>query len=245
MKAVETKCLLKKYGEKTAVDNISFSVDEGELFALLGVNGAGKTTTIRMLCCLSKPSGGEAYVCGKNVRSEQEKVKQLIGISTQDTAVAPNLTVRENLAFIAGVYGFSKEKINKKIEEMNEIFHLTDVMDSRTQTLSGGWQRKVSIAMALITEPKVLFLDEPTLGLDVLARRELWKGIRALKGKVTIILTTHYMEEAQELSDRIAIMTGGRLIACGTLSELEQLSGEQGLENAFVKLVERENGGSL
>ena len=107
MKAVETKCLLKKYGEKTAVDNISFSVDEGELFALLGVNGAGKTTTIRMLCCLSKPSGGEAYVCGKNARSEQEKVKQLIGISTQDTAVAPKLTVRENLAFIAGVYGFS------------------------------------------------------------------------------------------------------------------------------------------
>lgn len=245
MKAVETKDLLKKYSEKTAVDNISFSVDEGELFALLGVNGAGKTTTIRMLCCLSKPSGGEAYVCGKNVRSEQEQVKQLIGISTQDTAVAPNLTVRENLAFIAGVYGFSKEKINKKIDEMNEIFHLGDVIDSRTKTLSGGWQRKVSIAMAMITEPKVLFLDEPTLGLDVLARRELWKGIRALKGKITIILTTHYMEEAQELSDRIGIMTGGRLIACGTLSELEKLSGEQGLENAFVKLVERGNGGML
>lgn len=245
MKAVETKDLLKKYGEKTAVDNISFSVDEGELFALLGVNGAGKTTTIRMLCCLSRPCGGEAYVCGKNVRSEQEQVKQLIGISTQDTAVAPNLTVRENLAFIAEVYGFSKEKTGRKIEEMNEIFHLADVMDSRTKTLSGGWQRKVSIAMALITDPKVLFLDEPTLGLDVLARRELWKGIRALKGKITIILTTHYMEEAQELSDRIGIMTGGRLIACGTLSELEQLSGEQGLENTFVKLVESENGGAL
>ncbi len=238
MNAVETKNLVKKYGAKTAVDAISFSVAEGELFALLGVNGAGKTTTIRMLCCLSRPDSGEALVCGKNSAAQPDEVKRLIGISTQDTAVGPNLTVRENLEFMAGICGFTKEKIKERTEEMKRVFHLDDVMDSRAKTLSGGWQRKVSIAMALITEPRVLFLDEPTLGLDVLARRELWKAITALKGRITIVLTTHYMEEAEELSDRIGIMAGGKLIACGTLAELEARSGENGLEKAFVKIVE-------
>lgn len=240
MNAVETKDLVKKYGSKTAVDGVSFSVREGELFALLGVNGAGKTTTIRMLCCLSKPASGEALICGRSVSDKPDEVKRLIGISTQDTAVAPNLTVRENLEFMAGIYGFPKEKVKKRTEEMEKMFRLGEVMDSRTKTLSGGWQRKVSIAMALISEPQVLFLDEPTLGLDVLARRELWKAISALKGEITIVLTTHYMEEAEELSDRIGIMAAGRLIACGTLGELEEISGEQGLEKAFVKIVEKE-----
>lgn len=238
MNAVETRNLTKKYGSKTAVDAIGFSVAEGELFALLGVNGAGKTTTIRMLCCLSKPDAGEAFVCGKSV-AEQGEVKRLIGISTQETAVAPNLTVRENLEFTAGIYGFSKEEVKRKTAETIAEFHLQEVENSRAKTLSGGWQRKVSIAMALISEPKVLFLDEPTLGLDVLARRELWNEIAGLKGKITIVLTTHYMEEAQALSDRIGIMTNGKLIACGTLAGLERESGETGLENAFVRIVER------
>ncbi len=238
MNAVETRNLTKKYGSKTAVDSIGFSVAEGELFALLGVNGAGKTTTIRMLCCLSRPDSGEALVCGKSAAAEPNEVKRLIGISTQDTAVAPNLTVRENLEFTAGIYGFSKEKVREKTAEMIGAFHLEEVENSRAKTLSGGWQRKVSIAMALISEPKVLFLDEPTLGLDVLARREHWAVIEKLKGKITIVLTTHYMEEAEALSDRIGIMTNGRLIACGTLSELEERSGEQGLEKSFIKIVE-------
>lgn len=238
MNAVETRNLTKKYGAKTAVDSIRFSVAEGELFALLGVNGAGKTTTIRMLCCLSKPDSGEALVCGKNAAAEPNEVKRLIGISTQDTAVAPNLTVRENLEFTSGIYGFPKEKIKEKTSEMIRVFHLEEVEKSRAKTLSGGWQRKVSIAMALISEPRVLFLDEPTLGLDVLARRELWRAIEQLKGKITIVLTTHYMEEAEALSDRIGIMTDGRLIACGTLPELETRSGERGLEKAFIKIVE-------
>lgn len=242
MNAVETKNLTKKYGSKTAVDSIGFSAAEGELFALLGINGAGKTTTIRMLCCLSKPDSGEAVVCGKSTAAEPNEVKRLIGISTQDTAVAPNLTVRENLEFMAGIYGFSKEKIKERVEAMIAAFHLEEVAGSRAKTLSGGWQRKVSIAMALISEPRVLFLDEPTLGLDVLARRELWKTISALKGKITIILTTHYMEEAEALSDRIGIMANGKLIACGTLAELEEQSGEQGLEKAFIAIVEKSAG---
>lgn len=243
--AAQTIDLVKKYGDKTAVNGINFYVEEGELFALLGVNGAGKTTTVRMLCCLSSPTSGDALICGKSAVKEPEAVKSLIGISTQDTAVAPNLTVRENLEFTAGIYGFSKEKIKAKAEEMEKAFDLQEVMDKRTKTLSGGWQRKVSIAMALISEPKVLFLDEPTLGLDVLARRELWKVITALKGKTTIILTTHYMEEAEALSDRIAVMTGGKIAAMGTLAELEELSGEKGLENAFIKIAENAQKGEL
>lgn len=245
MYAAQTIDLVKKYGDKTAVDGINFYVEEGELFALLGVNGAGKTTTVRMLCCLSTPTSGDALICGKSAVKEPDAVKALTGISTQDTAVAPNLTVRENLEFTAGIYGFSKKKIKAKTEEMEKAFDLAEVMDKRTKTLSGGWQRKVSIAMALISEPKVLFLDEPTLGLDVLARRELWKVITALKGKITIILTTHYMEEAEALSDRIAVMTGGRIAAMGTLAELEALSGEKGLENAFIKIAEDAKKGAL
>ncbi len=244
MTAVQTKSLTKKYKEKTAVDALDLTVEEGELFALLGVNGAGKTTTIRMLTCLSKPTAGEAYICGHNTLTESTAVKALVGISPQDTAVAENLTVRENLELSAKIYGFSKEKTKRRVEEMTKLFNLTDVLDSRAKTLSGGWKRKASIAMALISEPKVLFLDEPTLGLDVLARRELWSAVESLKGKITVILTTHYMEEAEQLSDRIAIMTGGKIRAIGTLKELERISGETGLENAFVKIAENAVGGA-
>lgn len=206
------------------------------------MNGAGKTTTIRMLTCLSKPTSGEAFVSGHSTESESAQVKRIVGISPQDTAVAGNLTVRENLRLIAGIYGFSRERTAQRIDDMTRLFRLEEVLDSRAKTLSGGWKRKLSIAMALISEPEVLFLDEPTLGLDVLARRELWSAVKSLRGKITIILTTHYMEEAEQLSDRIAIMVGGRIHAVGTLGELEQLTGEQGLENAFVRIAEQAGG---
>ena len=186
-----------------------------------------------MLTCLSKPTGGEAYVCGHNVSTESALVKKAVGVSPQDTAVAENLTVRENLELMAKIYGFTQEKRNERVAEMQRMF----------KTLSGGWKRRVSIAMALISEPEVLFLDEPTLGLDVLARRELWSAIQSLKGSMTVILTTHYMEEAEQLSDRIAIMVSGKLRAVGTLSELEALTGEKGLENAFIKIAESSEGG--
>ncbi len=245
MKAVEVTNLTKRYKSKTAVNSVSFSVEEGELFALLGVNGAGKTTTIRMLCCLSTPTSGSARVCGSNTAENPAAVKQVIGISPQDTAVAENLTIEENLLLMARIYGFSPEKCSAKVSEMIELFGMQQVKNDRAKTLSGGWKRKLSIAMALISEPRVLFLDEPTLGLDVLARRELWSAIEALKGRITIILTTHYMEEAESLSDRIAIMLGGNIAALGTLSEIEQMSGEKGLEPAFVKIADMYAKGEL
>ncbi|MDE6666679.1 MAG: ATP-binding cassette domain-containing protein [Ruminococcus sp.] len=239
MNIIETKNLTKKYGDKTAVDSLSISVKKGELFALLGVNGAGKTTTIRMLSCLSSATAGEAFINGHSYTSESSAVKSVIGISPQDTSVAENLTVRENLEFIAQIYGFNNAKTKSRADEMIRLFNMQETENVRAKTLSGGWQRKLSIAMALISEPKVLFLDEPTLGLDVLARRELWKAIESLKGEITIILTTHYMEEAEALSDRIAIMIDGKISALGTLAELEEISGQKGLENVFVEIAER------
>lgn len=232
---IEIRNLTKKYGNKTAVDNISLSVNDGELFALLGVNGAGKTTTIRMLSCLSAATSGEAFIDGHSCTTDSHSVKSIIGISPQETSVAENLTVRENLEFMSRVYGLDRSRA----DDMIQLFSMQDVEKSRAKTLSGGWKRKLSIAMALISEPKVLFLDEPTLGLDVLAKRELWKAIETLKGKITIILTTHYMEEAESLSDRIAIMIDGKIAACGTLAEIEEISGQKGLENSFVEIAER------
>lgn len=231
--AVKTVNLTKKYKDKTAVDGINLSINEGELFALLGVNGAGKTTTIRMLSCLSTPTDGKAYVFEKDVVKENDSVKNMIGISPQDTAVAEKLTVEENLKFMASIYS----KDNERVEEIIKMFKLSEVRNSRTKTLSGGWKRKLSIAMAIIGEPKILYLDEPTLGLDVLARRELWKEIEILKKSMTIILTTHYMEEAEALSDRIAVMIDGKIAAVGTLEELEEMTGKKGLEEVFVSIA--------
>lgn len=239
MNAIETRQLTKKYKNKTAVDSLSLTVKEGELFALLGVNGAGKTTTVRMLTGLSAPTSGECKVCGNDCVSERGEVKKIVGISPQDTAVAENLTVFENLRLICEIYGHSKEDTERKISEMIRLFRMDEVKNSRAKTLSGGWKRKLSIAMALISEPKVLFLDEPTLGLDVLARRELWSVVEQLKGRITIILTTHYMEEAERLADKIAIMLSGKIAAKGTLSELEMQSGKTGLEETFVEIAER------
>lgn len=238
--SIELKKLRKVYGSKVAVNDISLQVKKGALFAMLGVNGAGKTTTIKMLTGLSKPDGGEAFVMGHSITKDLAEVKKIVSISPQETSVAPNLTVGENLMFIAGIYGMGKEEAKRHTQDMIEKFQLQEVENSRAKTLSGGWQRKLSIAMALITEPEVLFLDEPTLGLDVLARRELWRHIETLKGQITVVLTTHYMEEAEALSDEIAIMAQGEIKAVGTLEELKQKSGKDNLENAFIWIVENE-----
>ena len=235
---IEMKGLRKEFGSKVAVQALDLRIPEGSLYALLGVNGAGKTTTIRMLTGLTKPTGGEAYVMGHSISSELDEVKKLVNISPQETSVAPNLTVRENLEFIAGIYGFDKAKTVEKVREMLAQFSMEEVEHQKAKTLSGGWQRKLNIAMALITEPKVLFLDEPTLGIDVLARRELWRKIEALKGKITIVLTTHYMEEAENLADEIAIMAKGELMAVGSPEELMRRTESESLEDAFIKIVE-------
>lgn len=237
MDAIKAVNLTKRYKDKVAVNGIDLSIREGECLALLGVNGAGKTTTIRMLSCLSTPTDGEAEILGHSVKTEKAVVKKLVGISTQDTAVAENLTVEENLRFMASLY-FEKKQMLEKVEQIIDMFHLQEVRSKKAKTLSGGWKRKLSIAMAIVGEPRVLFLDEPTLGLDVLARRALWKEIEALKSKITIILTTHYMEEAESLADRIAVMMEGEIKALGTLRELETLTGQTGLENVFVKLAD-------
>ena len=237
MQAIQTQGLTKRYKNLTAVDSLDLEIRRGELFSLLGVNGAGKTTTLKMLTCLTAPTAGDALVGGFSITREPERVKSLIGVSPQETAVAPNLTVRENLELICGIHGFSKEKTHEKIAALCETFSLQEVLARKAGKLSGGWQRRVSIAMALISEPQILFLDEPTLGLDVLARRELWDVIRGLKGRITIILTTHYMEEAQALSDRIGIMKNGKLLSTGTVEELKLQTGTDDFEAAFISIV--------
>lgn len=236
VKAIETRGLTKKYQEKTAVKALDLTICEGELFALLGVNGAGKTTTIKMLSCLLPPTCGDALLMGQSIVSQPYAVKQIINVSPQETAVAPNLSVRENLELICGVYGRARAQARQKAQAAIAAFGMEEIAKSRAKTLSGGWQRRLSIAMALISEPRILFLDEPTLGLDVLARRELWRIIQKLKGKVTIVLTTHYLEEAEALSDRIGIMAKGELKAVGTARELTAAAQAASFEDAFVAL---------
>ena len=237
MQAIKTTALTKQYNDLTAVNQLNLEIAQGELFSLLGVNGAGKTTTIKMLSGLTKPTGGDALVGGYSISAQSGQVKRLIGVSPQETAVAPNLTVKENLELICGIHGFSKEKTKAKVQELTAQFTLDCVLRRKAGKLSGGWQRRVSIVMALISEPQILFLDEPTLGLDVLARHELWDVIRSLKGRITIILTTHYMEEAEALSDRIGIMKDGLLLAAGTAEELKKQAKADDFEAAFVSIV--------
>ena len=237
MWAIKTIDLVKQYKNITAVDKLNLEIQHGELFSLLGVNGAGKTTTIKMLTCLTSPSSGDAMAGGYSITKEPKQVKRLIGVSPQETAVAPNLSVKENLELICGIHRFDKEKTNAKINELSSQFGLEAVLSRKAGKLSGGWQRRVSIAMALISEPRILFLDEPTLGLDVIARHDLWDVIRSLKGKVTIMLTTHYMEEAEALSDRIGIMKNGRLLAVGTAKELKEKAQTADFEQAFISIV--------
>lgn len=233
MNAIETRALTRKFKNKTAVDGVDLCVREGEVFALLGVNGAGKTTLIRMLTGLTLPTSGEARVFDRDIRLQMDAIKPLIGVSPQETAVAGNLTVRENLLLMAGLHGVSPARADEVMAQL----HLDEVAAQRAKTLSGGWMRRLSIAMALVHSPRLLFLDEPTLGLDVLIRRELWQVIRELKKTTTVILTTHYLEEAEALSDRIGILARGKLTALGTAEELMAKSGASTFENAFVALA--------
>lgn len=237
MEAIRTEKLTKKYKDVIAVNELDLSVEKGELFSLLGVNGAGKTTTIKMLSCLTEPTSGDAYLDGKSIIRDRAEIKSIIAVSPQETAVAPALTAMENLELICGVHGFTKKKTKEKTRELCELLGLSDIIGRRAGRLSGGWQRRLSIAMALISEPEILFLDEPTLGLDVIARSELWDIIKRLKGKITIILTTHYMEEADELSDRIAIMKNGKLLACDTAQNIKASVGAEKFEDAFISIV--------
>ena len=237
MYAIRTANLTKKYKDIIAVDQLNLQVKKGELFSLLGVNGAGKTTTIKMLSCLTQPTSGDAFLNGKSICKDTAAVKSLIAVSPQETAVASGLSVRENLELMCGVHGFTKDKQNAKIAELTKLLGLESVIKKKAGKLSGGWQRRLSIAMALISEPEILFLDEPTLGLDVLARSDLWDLIHSLKGKVTIILTTHYMEEAEALSDRIAIMKDGKLLICDTAEKIKERVGTDNFEEAFIHIV--------
>lgn len=233
--AIELIGLTKTFGEKTAVRSLDLTIGEGELFALLGTNGAGKTTTIKMMSTLIRPTAGEIRLLGLDALRNTEQIRPFLNVSPQETAIAPGLTVKENLAFMAGVYQIRNRK--EKIDALIEQFQLSEVLSQKAKTLSGGWQRKVSIALSLINDPKILFLDEPTLGLDILARRELWSVIEQLKGQITILLTTHLMEEAEHLSDRIGIMNRGKLLVTGSAAELKAQTGTDSFEDAFVKLV--------
>ena len=237
MSAIKIDTLTKRYKDVVAVDSLSLRIEQGELFALLGVNGAGKTTTIKMLSGLVTPTSGDAFLMGKSISRDAAAVKSFIAVSPQETAVAPGLSVKENLELMCGVHGFPKAKRIAKIEELTELLSLTSVINRKAGKLSGGWQRRLSIAMALVSEPKILFLDEPTLGLDVLARSDLWDIIRSLKGNVTIVLTTHYMEEAEALSDRIAIMKNGKLFICDTAEKIKEAAGTDDFEQAFVRII--------
>lgn len=242
--AIETKNLTKDYKDVRAVDSLNLTIYQGELFSLLGVNGAGKTTTIKMLSCVSTPTSGEALVNGKSIVKSPTEVKRIIAVSPQQSAVARNLSVKENLQLMCGVHGFDEEKSTAKVKEALESFGLSQVAQRKAAKLSGGWQRRLSLAMALISEPQILFLDEPTLGLDVIARSELWETIRELKSRMTIVLTTHYMEEAEALSDRIGIMKEGRLVFCGTAVEMKAKSGKDNIESAFIEIVKNTSKGT-
>lgn len=240
MRAIEIEGLTKRYGERLAVDGLELSVEQGELFALLGINGAGKSTTIRMLAGITAPDGGDARLMGYSIRSQLREAKGITSLSPQESAVAGKLSVRENLAFMAGIYGMSRRAAQDRAEELMLELGLKQLENQRAGRLSGGWQRRLSVAMALVARPEILFLDEPTLGLDVLARRELWQAVKALRGRTTIVLTTHYMEEAEALSDRIGIMQKGRLRQAGTAWELMNMAGKESLEEAFVTLAAEE-----
>ena len=237
MDAIKIVGLTKQYKDVIAVDHLSLTIHKGELFSLLGVNGAGKTTTIKMLSCLTQPTSGDAFLNGKSICKEPTAVKAMIGVSPQETAVAPGLTVKENLELMCGIYGITKQQQQEKISELTELLGLNTVIGKKASKLSGGWQRRLSIAMALISEPEILFLDEPTLGLDVLARSDLWDIIRSLKEKATIILTTHYMEEAEALSDRIAIMKDGKLLICDTPENIKTSTKTDSIEKAFIQII--------
>ena len=240
MEAIRTENLTKQYKSITAVDQLNLEIHRGELFCLLGVNGAGKTTTIKMLSCLTKPTAGDAYLMGNSICRDASAVKTCIAVSPQETAVAPGLTVKENLELLCGIHGIAGEARKARIRQLAQLLGLEEVLHRKAGKLSGGWQRRLSIAMALVSNPQILFLDEPTLGLDVLARSDLWALIRSLKGRVTIVLTTHYMEEAEALADRIGIMKDGRLLRCDTVAGILAAAQANTVEQAFIRIVKGE-----
>ena len=233
MNVIEIKNLKKNYKTIEALKGVSFEIYEGEIFGLLGVNGAGKTTLIKILSGLTKKTSGEAYVMGHSLE-EMDIIKDIIDISPQETAIAQNLTVEENLDFFQHLYGVMDKEY---LDEIIHKFSLNEVLKRKGKTLSGGWQRRLSIAIGLISKLKILFLDEPTLGLDVIARRELWNIISSLKGKMTIILTSHYLEEIEALCDRVAILSKGELLSIGTVAEIKESVHEDSFEEAFIKIV--------
>lgn len=239
MEGIQIQGLTKVYKDIVAVDHLTLSIPKGELFSLLGVNGAGKTTTIKMLSCLTEPTEGTACLNGNSITRDPSAVKSVIALSPQETAVAPGLSVYENLVLMWGLYGFPKAGREEKITQLVSSLGLESVIKKKAGKLSGGYQRRLSIAMALISEPEILFLDEPTLGLDVLARSELWDLIRSLKGRVTIVLTTHYMEEAEALSDRIAILKEGKLLSCATPAQIMEQAGTDRFDQAFIRMVKK------
>ena len=238
MNIITINNVCKNYKSKKALDNVCLSIKQDELFGLLGVNGAGKTTLIKILCGLTKKTSGTITINNFNLDKEIDKIKEIIDISPQETSVANNLTVKENLEFFANIYGNNDIKT---INEIIDIFNLNEVLNQRAKTLSGGYKRRLSIAIALISKPKILFLDEPTLGLDVFARRELWNIIKKLQKNITIILTSHYLEEIENLCDRVAILSNGKLLKTGTIEEIKQITNTQNFEDAFIKLVEAKN----
>lgn len=240
--AIELQGLSKHYKEKVAVSPMTLTIKQGELFGLLGVNGAGKTTVINMITGIARPSSGDALVLGHSLRKELPRIRKLIAVSPQETSLAQNLTVRENLLLMARIHGFSMDKSVEKTDALINQFSLQPYEHQRGKNLSGGWQRKLSIAMALIANPQILFLDEPTLGLDIISRRELWAIIQQLRETTTIVLTTHYLEEAESLCDRICIMKDGDVKALGTVDELLSTSTKENFEDAFVHFV---TGGKL
>ena len=238
MKIITIHNICKSYKTKKALDNVCLDVEQGELFGLLGVNGAGKTTLIKILCGLTKKSSGSVTIAGLDLDNDVSKIKEIVDVSPQETSIANNLTVRENLEFFAQIYRNNDATF---LQEIINTFRLEEVLHQRAKTLSGGYKRRLSIAVALVSKPQILFLDEPTLGLDVFARRELWSIIQKLKKTVTIVLTSHYLEEIEKLCDRVAILSKGILLKVGTVEEIKQLTGATTFEDAFMTLVEESN----
>lgn len=238
MSIITINNVCKSYKSKKALDNVCLEIEQGELFGLLGVNGAGKTTLIKILCGLTRKTSGSVVINGYNLDKDIDKIKEIIDISPQETAIANNLTVKENLEFFAHIYNKEATEItNEIVEDLN----LGEVLNQRAKTLSGGYKRRLSIGISLISQPKILFLDEPTLGLDVFSRRELWQIIKKLKKKTTIILTSHYLEEIEHLCEKVAILSNGKIMRVGTIEEIKQITNKDSFEEAFIKLLEGEN----
>ncbi len=239
LKSIIVKNLTKKFGDFTAVDDISFGVEPGEVFAFLGPNGAGKSTTIKMLTTLLKPTAGEIFLNGHNVEENPNDTRRSLGIVFQDPSLDNELTAFENMKFHAILYGLKKDVYEKRIPELLELVELTDRRDSFVMSFSGGMKRRLEIARGLLHLPRVLFLDEPTIGLDPQTRNKIWTYIGNLnkKEKVTIFFTTHHMEEVERIAERVAIIDHGKIIAIGTIAEILQKAGKESLEEAFIALT--------